>query len=67
MYMKQCYFCNHRHQVDYKEVESLKQYLDDHGRISKSKYSGLCAKDQRKVAQAIKRARFMALLPFIVS
>ena len=51
--------------VDYKDVELLKQYLNPHGRILGRRRTGLSAKLQRAVEEAVKRARFMGLLPFI--
>jgi len=51
--------------VDYKDVDLLKQFINPHGRIMGRKKSGLTAMQQREVERAIKRARFMGLLPFI--
>ncbi len=51
--------------VDYKDVELLKQFVNPHGRVLARKRSGLTAKQQRAVEAAVKRARFMGLLPFI--
>lgn len=51
--------------IDYKDTEVLKKFLTPHGQIQSSKKSGLTAFQQRLVAQAIKRARFMALLPYV--
>lgn len=51
--------------VDYKDVELLKQFINPHGRVMSRTRTGLTAKQQRAVEQAVKRARFMALLPFI--
>jgi small subunit ribosomal protein S18 len=63
---KQCQFCtNNVKDIDYKDVELLKNYLDTHMRISKHRRTGICAKHQRSLSLAIKRARFMALLPFL--
>lgn len=53
-------------QVDYKDVETLKRFLNPHGKIMPRRRTGLSALGQRNLAQAIKRARFMALLPYIV-
>ena len=66
--MKHCYFCNNniRH-PDYKEVEVLKKFLDPHARMISKRRTGLCASHQRKLMTAVKRARFLALLPFIAS
>lgn len=66
--MKHCYFCNNNvHYPDYKDVEVLKKFLDPHARLLAKRRSGLCATHQRKLAQAVKRARFLALLPFLSS
>lgn len=65
---KQCFFCaNNSREVDYKDQKTLKRFLDFQARIIRRKESGLCAKHQRKLAQAIKRARFMSLLPYVGS
>jgi small subunit ribosomal protein S18 len=50
--------------VDYKDIETLQKLLTHRGKIYSRKRSGNCAGCQRKVKNAIKRARFMALLPF---
>ncbi len=51
---------------DYKDVETLKKFINPHGKIMPRRRTGLSAAGQRSLAQAIKRARFMALLPYIV-
>ena len=51
--------------VDYKDVDLIKQFLNPHGRMMTRKRTGLTAKQQRQVEQAVKRARFMGLLPYI--
>lgn len=64
--MKEDYFNkNNIKHIDYKDVEVLKQFTNPHGRILSKKRTGLLSKNQRKVENAIKRARFMGLLPFI--
>ena len=50
---------------DYKDVELLKKFTNPHARILSRRRTGLTAKKQRELAQAIKRARFMGLLPYI--
>jgi len=66
--MKHCYFCNNNiKHPDYKEVEVLKKFLDPHARVVGKRHTGLCASHQRKLTAAVKRARFLALLPFIAS
>ena len=63
---KQCYFSqNNIKYVDYKDTETLKKFLNPHGRIMSGKRTGVSAKYQRQLAQAVKRARFMALLPYV--
>ena len=52
--------------IDYKDVDLLKSFLKTHGRITQRMNTGASAGEQRKLATAIKRARFMALLPYTV-
>ncbi|HXK31656.1 MAG TPA: 30S ribosomal protein S18 [Candidatus Paceibacterota bacterium] len=52
--------------IDYKDIETLKRFLNPHGKIMPRRRTGLSAAGQRSLAQAVKRARFMALLPYIV-
>jgi len=59
-----CPFCQSGQSPDYKQPETLKKYLSDQGKIVKHLRTGVCAKHQRKLAKAIKQARFLALLPF---
>ncbi|WP_036452837.1 30S ribosomal protein S18 [Mycoplasma buteonis] len=64
---KFCEFCeNGMTYVDYKNVELLKKYVTATGQIKAKATTGTCAKHQRKVANAIKRARFVALMPYSV-
>ncbi|HEV8592672.1 MAG TPA: 30S ribosomal protein S18 [Pyrinomonadaceae bacterium] len=51
--------------VDWKDVEFLRQFIPERGKIMPRRISGITAKDQRRIATAIKRARTMALLPFV--
>ncbi|MCE5186432.1 MAG: 30S ribosomal protein S18 [Planctomycetaceae bacterium] len=61
----QCRFCREgKAYVDYKDIETLQKLLTNRGKIFSRKRSGNCAGCQRKVKAAIKRARFMALLPY---
>ena len=63
---KQCYFTeNNIKYIDYKDVDLLKKFLNPHARIISRKKTGVTAKNQRNLANAIKRARFMGLLPFV--
>jgi len=51
--------------IDYKDVVYLKQFTNQHAKILSKKRTGIPATKQRDIAQAIKRARFMALLPYV--
>jgi len=51
--------------IDWKDVDFLKQFIPERGKIMPRRISGISAKDQRRIATAIKRARIMALLPFV--
>lgn len=53
--------------IDYKNTELLKKYITKFGKIVPRYYSGVTLKNQKKLAKAIKRARIMALLPFVKS
>jgi len=64
--MKQDYFSsNNIKHVDYKDIELLKRFLTPNARIVSRRRTDTNSKNQRKVAQAIKRARFMGLLPYV--
>jgi small subunit ribosomal protein S18 len=52
--------------IDYKDTETIKKFLNPHGKIMPRRRTGLTAANQRALAEAAKRARFMALLPYIV-
>ena len=56
---------NHIEYVDYKDVDLLKRFISERGKILPRRVTGTRAKNQRKVANAIKRARIMGLLPFV--
>jgi small subunit ribosomal protein S18 len=63
---KQCYFSqNNIKHIDYKDTEILKKFLNPHARLMSRKKTGVSSKNQRKLALAVKRARFMGLLPFV--
>jgi len=62
---KSCYFCKENiNYIDYKNVEMLRNFLSGQAKIMPPRRSGVCSRHQRLLAKAIKRARFMALLPF---
>jgi small subunit ribosomal protein S18 len=64
--MKQDYFSsNNIKYIDYKDVEVLKRFLSPSARIQSRRRTDTTSKNQRKLAEAIKRARFMGLLPYI--
>lgn len=63
---KFCQFCaDHVDTVDYKDEELLRNFISEDGKILPKRMSGNCAKHQRTVATAVKRARHVALLPFV--
>jgi len=51
--------------IDFQDIETLRRFLDPQTKILPAKKSGTCAKHQRKITKAIKRARIMGLLPFV--
>ena len=53
--------------IDYKDVRLLQRYISERGKIIPSRITAVCAKKQRELAQAIKRARFLGLLPYVIS
>ena len=62
---KVCQFCSDKEKkIDYKDVDTLKRYVTEDGKIRPRRQTGTCAKHQRAVAYAVKRARQIALLPF---
>ncbi|MFW6125994.1 MAG: 30S ribosomal protein S18 [Chloroflexota bacterium] len=65
---KVCSFCvNHVDSIDYKDPAMLRRYVSDRGKIEPRRRTGTCAKHQRALAMAIKRARYLALLPYTTS
>ena len=62
---KSCYFCSNDKMIDYKDIKTLQRYLTDRGKIVPRRITGNCAKHQRELTKAIKRARIIALLPFV--
>ena len=65
---KVCRFCADNNVViDYKDSQTLKYFITDRGKIVPRRISGNCAKHQRKISVAVKRARMIALLPFTVT
>lgn len=62
---KVCQFCADKNKtIGYKDVETLKKYVTERGKILPKRVTGTCAVHQREVTKAIKRARIVALLPY---
>ena len=63
---KECGFCEDKvEHIDYKDTARLRKYVSERGKIMPRRMSGVCAKHQRELAIAIKRARIVALLPYV--
>ena len=63
---KSCYFCKEKvEEVDYKNYNQLRRYISEKGKIRSRRITGACRRHQRQVAVAVKRAREMALLPYV--
>lgn len=63
---RKCRFCTDKvKEIDYKETNHLKRHITEKGKIIPSRITGTCAKHQRQLTVAIKRARFMALLSYV--
>lgn len=63
---KVCSFCVEKVEyIDYKDVEKLKKYVSERAKIIPRRMTGICAKHQRKFTTAIKRARHLALMPYV--
>ncbi len=62
---EKCYFCESKISPDYKQVEILTKFVTERGKISSREYSGICSKHQRRLTKEIKKARYLALLPFV--
>ncbi len=52
--------------IDYKDIRTLQRYISERGKIIPSRITAVCAKRQRELAKAIKRARFLGLLPYVI-
>ena len=61
---KICQMCAGK-SIDYKDVPIITKYITEKGKIVNRRQSGACAKHQRYIAKQVKRARFMALIPFV--
>jgi small subunit ribosomal protein S18 len=63
---KVCYFCENGKEPSYKNYEELRQFLTERARIKSRRQTNLCSKHQKRLALQIKRARQLALLPYVV-
>lgn len=64
---KYCRFCaNKELMIDYKNLDVIRQFISDVGKIDPARITGTCAKHQRKLTAEIKRARQMALIPYVI-
>lgn len=64
---KVCQFCQQKIEyIDYKDLQMLRAYLNERGKIKARRTSGACPQHQRKVSAAVKNAREMALIPYVV-
>jgi small subunit ribosomal protein S18 len=62
---KVCKFCTQKLKIDYKDADTLRRFITERGKILPRRITGTCARHQRALALAIKRARIIALLPFV--
>lgn len=62
---KVCVFCGNDNVIDYKDINKLKRYISERGKILPRRITGNCAKHQRALTIAIKRARHIALMPYV--
>lgn len=62
---KTCHFCETRVPIDYKDENQLHRFTSDRGKILPRRVSGTCAGHQRQLSKAIKRARHLALIPYL--
>ena len=62
---KVCVFCGKDNTIDYKDVNKLKRYVSERGKILPRRVTGNCAKHERAITVAVKRARHMAIMPYV--
>ncbi len=63
---RNCFFCKEKvAEIDYKNVNQLRRYISEKGKIRSRRITGACRRHQVQIAQAVKRAREMALLPYV--
>lgn len=61
---KVCKFCENKIAIDYKDYKTIRRFITEQGKIIPSRITGTCAKHQRELVKAIKRARNIALIPY---
>ncbi len=64
---KNCYFCEKGTEPSYKDVQTLSQFISERGKIIGRRQTGVCAHHQRMLAREIKKARQIALLPYLIA
>lgn len=62
---KVCVFCGKENEIDYKDAAKLRKYISERGKILPRRVTGTCAKHQRALTSAVKRARHVAILPYV--
>lgn len=62
---KVCVFCGKDNEIDYKDAAKLRRYISERGKILPRRVTGNCAKHQRAITLAVKRARHLAILPYV--
>ena len=65
VFKKDCIFCKKSEDINYKYIELIGKYVSSKGKIVSRRFSGNCAKHQRKLTKEIKRARYLSLLPYM--
>ena len=66
--MKQSYLAkNNITHIDYKDVQTLMHFLNPYGRLIAARHTGVSAKEQKHIAKAVKQARYMGLIPYIMN
>ncbi|OGZ98963.1 MAG: 30S ribosomal protein S18 [Candidatus Sungbacteria bacterium RIFCSPLOWO2_12_FULL_41_11] len=61
-----CHFCITSSPIDYKDAQTMRRFMSGQAKISKKRKTKTCAKHQRELSQAIKRARFLGLVPYVL-
>ena len=63
---KECFYCKQKLEPDYKEVETLRHFISERGKVTPRMHNGICQKHQKILTKSIKRARYLSLIPFLV-